>query len=465
MEANAPLIFSQELKDKACHKIFESLFRFVAHEKPIYNREQKSNTYKAANRLSTCASVLRTAVDTLVRNLRTKSVRAVIDHIIDTLPIPGEGLWEPLSLDYTKCLTSLLRHPPHVEHLGDAEWGKLIEFCVTAINLRRSDESQLSIRSGHRSVPEDALDNSDGRSTPARITAAPVGREKYVGDKNAVGELVFCIQLLTASPSAPVQASAESILSGLAEFVKSPSIMAGSAHQIAFSSINTVVSKVLFNQSDLIRPYLLNMVPVIRRLWTTKLHNLKDELLVTLMLCTVILTDDAEGQSEATENSVAGLTETLQMDYARRPEKELLQIDEVVFHAGTSHKFRPLYGPRFGVPRSEHAWTVIWVIANLLKLSDSMIKRSSSVDPIPETPSKRQRLTSAIDDILRDAISAIGTRRICALQLIPLLEHAIDSGMKESLVQRLVPNIVDDNNAVSSWTMVALIRFVISKPS
>ncbi|KAJ6144853.1 hypothetical protein N7470_008748 [Penicillium chermesinum] len=376
----------QELNDKACHKIFESLFRFVAY-----------STY------------------------------------------PGEGLWEPLSLDYTKSLTSLLRHPPHIEHLGDSEWEKLVDFCITTINLQRSDESQLSLRSGHRSVPDDELDSGDCRSTPARATPAPVIREKFVGDKNATEEILFSIQLLTASPGAPVQASAESILQGLTEFVRSPSILAGNAHQLAFSSINAVIKRVFFDQSDLVRPFLIGLVPVIRRLWATKLHNLKDELLVTLMLCTVILTDGVERPTEMLSHAVAGLAETMQMEYIRRAEKELLNIDEVIFYQRASRNCQPIYGPRLGSPRSEHIWTVIWVMSTLLKLSDSMTRK-----------------LSAIDDIIRDAISAPGARQICALQLIPFLEHTLDSVTKESLVRQLIPNIVDDSNTIASWSMIAL---------
>lgn len=398
----------------------------------------------------------------LSHNLRTKTVRSIIDHITDTLPIPGEGIWEPLSLDYIKCLTSLLQYPPHVEHLADPEWEKLVKFCVTAINLQRNDESQLSIRSAHRSVLGDDLDSSDGRSTPARMTPAPSSKEKYVGDRKATGEMILCIQLLCGSPSAPVQASAESILQSLAEFVKFPSNVAGNSHQLAFSSINSVVSKILLDQSDLARPYLIDLLPTIRRLWTTKLQSLKDELLISLMMCTIILTDSAESPSETLAYSVGDLVETLLMEYTKRNEKDLLQADEIALYSTAPKGFRSIYGPRFSIPRSEYLWTVIWVISTLLKLSDSMNTWLSSAGAVAETSNKRQRLSSALEDTLREATSAQGARRICALQLIPFLENAVDAEEKEALVSRLIPYIVDDNNSISSWTMIALTRSVIS---
>jgi ataxia telangiectasia mutated family protein len=405
--------------------------------------------------------VIRIAVDTFLRNIRTKTVRAIIDHITETIPIPGEGLWELLSVDYTKCLTSLLRYPPHTEHLGDGEWEKLIEFCLTALSVQESDESQLSIRSGYRSAAEDLLDASDSRSTPSRMTPAPASREKYAGDRNAIGEVVVCTQLLTASPCAPVQFAAENILRGLVEFVKSSSTVAGNAHQLAFNSINTVISKVLFDQSEVVRSTLLRLIPVIRRLWATKLQGLKDELLVTLMHCTVVLADAArKDRSESLERTIEGLTHSLHAEYVRRPEKELLQVDDVVFHEVTEMKNRPLYGPRLGSSRSEQNWSLIWVIANLLKLSEDVSARTADRNSLREASGKRQRLNSGIEDVFRDAASATGARRICALQLLPFLERTIDVDRKESFLRRLTPNIIDDNGAISSWTMIALARSV-----
>ncbi|KAJ6102700.1 hypothetical protein N7486_005127 [Penicillium sp. IBT 16267x] len=447
-----------DLSDKACQKIFESLFRFVALERSIYNRAQRSNSKSpSSTRLSTCASVLRAAVDTFLRNLRAKTVRAIIDHITETIPIPGEDLWEPLSVDYTKCLASLLRHSPHTEHLGDAEWGKLMDFCLAAINVEDGNENKLSTRSGYRSAPEEALDGSDSRSSSFRMTPTPTLREKTMGDRNNIGEILVCIQLLTASPSAPVQAAAENILQSLVELVKSPAKMVGNAHQLAFSSIKTIISKVFFDQSDLVRSSLLTLIPVIRRLWTTKFRSLKDELLATLMLCMAILVDlAAKDPTESLMRLVERLTDSLHSEYVKRPEKDQLQIDEIVFYHTMADSSASIYGPRFGNTRSEHNWTILWVIANLFKISETLAGQLPDSKSDHETSHKRQRVDSVMEDIVRDATSATGTRRICALQLIPFLEKDMDVERKEAITQRLVPCILDDSATVSSWTMLAL---------
>lgn len=427
----------------------------------MYTRANKA-IFKtpSATRLSTCASVLRTAVDVFLCNLRTKSVRAIIDHIIETLPTPGEGLWEPLSVDYMKCLAALLHYPPHVEHLGVTEWESLMSFCLQNIGHAEDGNSQLSARNAHHSFSDD-VDIGSGRSTPSKRTPTSATRGRHMGDKNVIEEVVICIQLLTASPNAPVQAIAERILHGLAGYVKSS--IPGSPYQAAFNSINTVVTRVLFDQSELVRVSLLDLIPVIRRLWATKLSGLKDEMLVTVMLCMNVLADTARREpSESLSRLNDGLVDALYSEYIRRPEKEILQLDEVIFRRST-HQFTKtsLFGPRLGNTRSEHNWTVVWAIATLIRLSEGIAARLSVSQSLEEDSSKKQRFTSKVEDVFRDSFSSSGAKRACSLQLVPfLVQGQIELEAKASLLERLIPNILDDNSTMSSWTMVAIARFV-----
>ncbi|OGE53232.1 hypothetical protein PENARI_c008G12144 [Penicillium arizonense] len=397
------------------------------------------------------------AVDLFLRNVRIKTVRAIVDHITETIPIPGEGLWDHLSADYTKCLASLLRYRPHAEHLDEEDWENLISFCLAGIGLREN-ESQLSIRSCYRSAHEDP-DASDSRSTPSRMTPAPTSREGHSGNRNVQESLVLCIQLLTAVLHPPIQNTANSILHGLVDFVTSPSIVAGNTHQLAFSSINAVITKVMFDQTELVRSSLLSLVPVIRRLWSsTKLQGLKDELLVTLMLSIIILVDTAgRDPSESLAHDVEVLANSLHSEYVRRSEKEALQIDDIIFYQNAiAEQSRPIYGPRLGNAKSEFNWTLIWIIAELLKLSDDINTRVKNLGSPRGDSNKRQRFSSELQDVLRDSTSATSTRRICALQLVPFVEPKLDPETKISFFKRLVPSITDDHASVSSWTMVAL---------
>ncbi|KAH2370988.1 Serine/threonine-protein kinase tel1 [Aspergillus fumigatus] len=426
------------LNDKACHKIFESLFRFISVERSLYNRASSKGA--CASRLSACASVIRTAINVFLRNLRTKSIRAIVDHITEILQVPGEGLWEHLGADYLKCLTTLLRYPPHLEHLAANEWDKVLNLCLRSIGAPEDGDSQSSDHNGHPSTLDDFLDASS-RSTPSRRTSSLALREKQSGDKRIVAEAIV---------------AAEKVLRGLGTFLKLSPI-AGSEHQAAFNSINTVVMRVIFDQSDLVRMFLLDLILVIRHLWSTKLMGLKDELLVTILLCMIILTDATRrAPTDSLALSIENLLDTIYSEYTKRSEKDILQIDELIFDRTSSTQIIDLaLQPRLEVPRSEHNLTVVWVMAKLMRLSEESTAQLSH--PAGETPSKKQRLNSASDQVFRDCVMSSGNRRVCALQLIPiLLQGRLTMESKASLLQRLIPYILDDNGVIASWTMVAI---------
>ncbi|KAK1140739.1 Serine/threonine-protein kinase tel1 [Aspergillus melleus] len=351
------------LNDKACHKIFESLFRLIAAEKSVFTRANFKGP--SASRLSTCASVIRTAIDVFLPNLRVKSVRAITDHITDTLLTPRHDLFDLLGVDYTKCLSTLLNYPPHVEHLGASEWEKLVSFCLRSISLPEDEESEQSFSNSRRSTLDDFRTGGSRGKTPSRATSALAVREKPRGDQSAIIEALNCIQVLTASPSAPIQDSAERILEGLAKFLKSPASI-GSGHLAAISSLNSVTMRVLFDQSSLVRVSMLDLIPTIRYLWATKLTSLKDELLVTIMLCMVIIIDTARKEpSELLAQLIDNLVDTLYFEYTRRPEKDSLQIDELTFYQKASSQEQNIAGSPDVGPTSLHdAWQRVWDLAS-----------------------------------------------------------------------------------------------------
>ncbi|KAL5343110.1 hypothetical protein BJX70DRAFT_354511 [Aspergillus crustosus] len=446
----------QSMSDKACHKIFESLFRLISIEKSLYNRASSKGA--ASTRLSQGAAVVRTAVDALLSNLRSKSVRALLDHITDVLVGPGSALFELLSVDYTKSLSTILRYPPHVEHLGVDDWENVMRFCLRIISASNDDDSQQSTRSPRSSTLDDFLGGSGSRSTPSRMTPALALGEKPKGPTGAFQEALICIRVLSELPNAPIHENAESILRALVEYVGSSPIT-GSGYQAAFASINIVIMKVIFDNSGLARDTLLDLVPIIRQHWTTKLLGLRDELLVTTMFVVTILTDSVRRDPTASLTAqIDGLASSLQREYIKRSEKDILQVDELAFETknpGTPNKFH--LWPRLEGTRSEHNWTVIWVIARLLELSEELVLRLSPPSAKGETPTKKPRIASKVDDVFRDSTGSFGVKRVHALQLIPFLpKHYASAESKASLLERLIPSIHDDNATISSWTMIAI---------
>ncbi|KAH8427206.1 DNA-binding protein kinase TEL1 [Aspergillus melleus] len=177
------------------------------------------------------------------------------------------------------------------------------------------------------------------------------------------------------------------------------------------------------------------------------------------MLCMVIIIDTARREpSELLTQLIDNLVDTLYSEYIRRPEKDSLQIDELTFYQkASSQEQKFLIGPRREMPRSEHNWTIVWAIAKLMEMSEEVISRLALLRTANETSSKKQRLTSMIQDVFRDSTTSSGATRVCALQLIPfLVQGKVGADSKELLLRRLIPCILDDSSTISSWTMVAI---------
>lgn len=78
------------MSDASFHRIYETLFGVVVAEQNAH-AAAKTPTLKSAasNRLSACAGVLRLAVEVGVASVRLKTVKALLDHFIETTYLPG----------------------------------------------------------------------------------------------------------------------------------------------------------------------------------------------------------------------------------------------------------------------------------------------------------------------------------------------------------------------------------------
>lgn len=389
-------------------------------------------------------------------------MNALVDHITQTLPEAGEGYCEPLSLDYVKCLRCILEYPPHVEHLGREEWQDLVEFCLHGIGLIDNDEdSQSSHQNGSR-LYSNSMSTTSGRSTPIRISQRPNGSRSRAGIRSSAEELVICLGLLLATANAPILDKPDRLLNRVAEFL-SVTPAGCNSHQAAFGALNSVLSRIVTDRMGLAQSFMFSIVPIIQRLWSTKPSLLRDEMLITLMLGRPALQNSRQPTDlDIHVSSLENLLDLLQNDYARRPERDLLQIDDIRLSLSSNQSpmgFKNL-GPRLGLSRSEQNWTLVSTIANLSMILDSLHSPREPTDQPDEGRNKRRRLAKRSEEILRQASSSHGSARISALQLLPFIaaEHDSFRNDLDSALNQLVAAIVDDNGVVSSWTMLAIAR-------
>lgn len=382
----------------------------------------------------------------------------MVNHITDALPTPGEGLWEPLSVDYIKALRVLLQYPPHVEHLSRDDWHILIDFCLRGIGVgEESSESQLTIRSGRLSSESFNDRGSRAGSTVPRLSQR--GQGSHVDLKSNAEELELCIQLLTSSSASPVLDGAEKLLCGLSDYLSSLNTL-GRSPYAAFGALNAVLAKAITDNTMLVQETVFSILPTIRRFWISKSAPLKDELLVTLMLGKDILTKQRVISSELPIDTLQSLVEQIHRSYTRLSEKEVLQLDDLMFtfDSTSTPMATGFIAPRLAISKSVQNWVVLSTIGMLSKLVDDL-RVTPNPPEVDAESNKRQQLLSRVDDIFREASSSFGGSRICALQLIPFIAHHLGTAERiSSSLQLLTVNILDENPAISSWTMIAIAR-------
>ncbi|KAK2789529.1 Serine/threonine-protein kinase tel1 [Onygenales sp. PD_12] len=449
------------LKDKEYHRIFETLFRFASIEKSAYSRANtvhKKTTTKS--RLALCASALRITVEVGVYSIESKTVTAVLHHITDTLPTPGEDPWATLSGDYLKSLRTLLQYPPHVEHLGKDDWRHLVGFCLRTIGVVDSNQgSQLSFRSRSR-FPSENPDEQGSRA--GSVEPGSLSRSRNARSEGSVNteELEACLEFLCSCPSAPIHDEAEKLLNGIIDYLLPLNAISKAPHA-AFNALNSVLARAITDDTVLVQDTMLDAIPVIKRFWRTKSATLKEEMLITLTIGRpTLLKFGMASPPESFVELIQGLIERLHGEYLRQPEKDIMQLDDLEFSFGPD----PLpmgirsMAPRLGVPRSEQNWTILQLIASFSALLDKICLAPSIDSQSAERPNKKQQLLSRTSDILHEASSATGITRICALQLVPFVLLEDDCKVEKLLptLEHLAPNILDENSSAASWTMVAI---------
>ena len=128
------MTISGVLTDEAYHKIYEVVFKVALSEKHSFLASKKNTRSAALNRLVVCADVIRVVVKAGAPKLKSKTVTAVVDHVIQTIPKPEGGYCEPIATHYLRALSALFEHPPNAEHLKLTRWTEVIDFCLEGIN-------------------------------------------------------------------------------------------------------------------------------------------------------------------------------------------------------------------------------------------------------------------------------------------------------------------------------------------
>ncbi|KAI8265028.1 Serine/threonine-protein kinase TEL1 [Colletotrichum sp. SAR 10_98] len=293
-----------DLGDKHYHRIFEGLFRCAIAEKQNFYGGKRTTAAAAGSRLSKCAEALRLAVAHGASKLKRKTLIAVIDHITQTLPGPGEDadFVEPLLKDYVRSLAALLGHQPNSEHLAilDADgWLACVDFCIDTVSRYLENADRDSISRASPAPGTASMGFSTGRSTnPSQRVTGQIHR-------GTVQDLLHCIYLLVIPPNAPLWRRTKDLSKTLVQILHVRHVGLGQTTQLAFASINVLLAATQTDDLSRASSLARDLVPLVSHWWQGRtvsqdemLNSVRDEMLKTIFLthlhleCLVFQEDD-----------------------------------------------------------------------------------------------------------------------------------------------------------------------------
>jgi serine-protein kinase ATM len=438
------------VKDKVWNEVFDALFQSTSTEKSIYVKGLASARTPVKSRLENCASTLRAVVQVAVAKLRIRTVKKLLEHIIQTLPTK-QGLCEPLATDYLKALRCVLEYQPHVEHLRET-WNEVVFFCITGLGKL-----------------QDQVDD-DGQSGPLGFGLSG-SRTSRLGSKERLGlhsytsfeadELVACMRSLCRAPNAPIESRASEMASVLLRHLQLKSSF-GSSQLDAISAINLILHRILYSNLDWARQIILDMIPILTTLWLHKSDALKDDILVFLVISRrhleAIFRKDPANYARF---DLETFLEAAQDEYASRQVREQLKLDDLsLSHSLQTLSSLPIAGSfklRDGYSHAESQYITVYALAWIASLLDETREDSHEVQR-DDGARKRRRVTSKLEALLQLLTSTNNSVQITSLQILSFLPvlSPLSKAKLTQLSKSLMPLMAHTNGNIASWAMLAL---------
>ncbi|KAI7373313.1 hypothetical protein KC328_g16693, partial [Hortaea werneckii] len=464
------------LKGVSFHKIFEVLFEIVNSEKGSWVTAKTATTRSSAEtRLSNASSTLRLAIEAGIRSSKLKTVKAVLDHVIETIAITPGPSCLPLMLDYAKCLRQTVSYQPHAEHLPQDHWAKTVSFCLQTLKKitdeLNEDNTQASVE---QSSVATNMSNKSSRSQ-IRESGKSLGvRSLY---KQVSEELIGALSPLTATPNAPLSSQAPRLLWALIDFLKTGS-GTDKSQQEAFASINHVLAWTVTESVELTKKASAQLVRLIKNHWPsksiTKAEPLINEMLITLLYLKPYMIWAIQSETGSTMRlDLSSMHAALWEEYSGRKERDQLRLDDIKCHSSfpeseiqdavrvAAFSLKPGVGSR--AASREACWVLAYILGYLnCILSSDVATRSVPSDGEHEEggrrPMKRQRLADDHMELLATCNRGSASARICALQMIVFV------GQQKSLSTQQLSRAIDavsaacseENLTVASWAFAAL---------
>lgn len=434
----------------------------------------KSTIATNAARLVKCAETLRLAVEHGVCKLKRKTLLAVIDHIIHTLPGPDDdGFVQPLLQDYIKTLVSLLGHAPNVELLAtkDGEgWHSCVDFTLQVISHYVQSGENDSGPSRASPAPGTTRAASSGPSTFSS-TASSTQRSGSRVYRSQVQDLLQCLVSLTHASNAPLLERVAEISPAILQILQLRSWGVSQLHQLAFSVINALLMATQADDTVQANSLAADTIPLIGYWWQARSASEDDALLnrVRMEMLNVVYNSHLhlealvkQGNDTSILGHIENLSDVLWFEYSRREDRAQLQQDDLVY-PGTSRESSIFSLRTFSLRTFNVEAEKKWAVVQTLALLEGLLWRSSSPAVLSiedERPRKRHRTTTNSSRLRQKLRSLDSTMQHAALQLVPYFITYVEIDTDEAL--ELLPIVISltshKNNKLANWALIACAR-------
>jgi ataxia telangiectasia mutated family protein len=311
---------------------------------------------------------------------------------------------------------------------------------------------------------------STGRSGSSSVHRNP----RQAGSQMAENYLSG-LNLLLSAPHAPFRERAKEVSSIALQVLQARHAKLNTVHQVAFATINSVLSYIQADNVSLAKSLARDLVPLITHWWPPRAllrdamsNAIRDEMLKTLYGIHLFLESLMQETSQGSLlQDLEDLLDALWSEYSKREDRARLQLDDLTFtsmrlpedHPGTNiFRLRPYNQP------AEQNWALLESLANLEALYSRNLQRSrAQQSPEEEQPRKRRRVAREPNRIQQKLTSLDPGVRLTALQLFPFLSQQQDFSVDEvtECLEVLLSLISDKQAIVASWAMLACSRYVL----
>ena len=432
----------RQVDDRGYHAILETVFRIAKVDVIGLARATQYTTTKIAARLSACAGLVRTIVEVGLVKLRYKTVKAIVEHVSQTLPTADAGYCEPLQVDYFKALNTLLEYKPHTEHLSPDDWHEVSQFCVeTARDLnRRTDQvhSFSSHDSQQLAYPQLQVSNED---------------------------IVLCLRHLLSATNAPIVLGAGPILNLVLDLLSTYPHPGKIQHSL-YEILDSVLSCIVTSDTSLTLRTMERVLPLIKRAWDRATQPQREPMLSILIRGELLFGHLIRSDNrDETRESLSALLEEMKEHYCVKKPKDQLSMEGLdVSHfvpsgsqAGLHLDAAPL---RMCTTKGEESWYVIRVSAAIYLALEATAKMKLGLEEKDEymIPSKRRKITRPMDDLLQYVKGRDTPTRVYALQVLAFsfTRHCLEDVYAPELTDLLISILSNDDNSVVPWAILVI---------